>query len=55
MAKAKRKSARDLKNMQERALLGLRIYEKHPKNYHIFPLKVAKTLLSASRKDTTGA
>ena len=27
----------------------------HPKNYHIFPLKVAKALLSASRKDKTGA
>ena len=27
---------------------------KHPKNCHIFPLKVATTLLSGSRKGTTG-
>ena len=26
----------------------------HPKNCHIFPLKVATTLLSGSRKGTTG-
>ena len=37
MAKAKRKSARDLENMQERALLGLRIYENAPKKLHLPP------------------
>ena len=65
--KAKRESARDLKNLcilpensaedlrSRRALLVSHLSMRmHPKNCHIFPLKVATTLLSGSRKGTTG-
>ena len=69
LAKAKRKSARDLKNyafcqkIQQRtsgpgeSAAGITYLSMriHPKSYHILSLKVPATLLSGSRKGQIGA
>ena len=69
LAKATRKSARDLKNLHilpANSVEGLRFrrercwgyistYENTPKSYHISPVIVAATLLSGSRKGAIGA
>ena len=66
-AKAKRKSARDLKNLcifpeNSAKGFGSKSYwvtylstRIHPKSCHIIPQKVAITLLSGSRKSAVGA